>query len=201
MNNSLLSDLLIILCSFARDFLANFLSDLLAGLILAVIVGYGVAWWVGKRLNELAGREQRKVEERARLEKTIHYLKLLGDEVYDLVAKIPDDIELLQKTERQAGALVVITPIWDILQPSGELPKLLDPHLLSSIALFYGQISVAQRGAYLTMQSWASPHPLRATKFARFACSAFEKALEFGDTLPGKLDSEIEVLEAQLATL
>lgn len=181
---------------FWTDFFANFFSDLLVGGLLGTLL----AWWIGKQLSEFEQRLQRRHERRAEVEKAIVYLRLLTAEVNDLVAKMPDDIELLRKMERQA-ALVVITPIWDILQPSGELPKLLDPHLLSSIALFYGQISVAQRGAYLTMESRASPHPLRGTKFARLACSAFEKALEFGDTLPGKLDSEIEVLEAQLGTL
>ena len=193
--------------SFCSDFSANFFADLLAGLILAVIVGYGLAWWVGKKLNELAGREQRKVEERARLEKTIQYLKLLRDEVYDLCGELRNWISEFEK-RGWGKEFWISTPRWDILQPSGELPRLLDPDLVGSLSLFYDHLLSAKQGKRWLVTSWLVPTddsvgalPQKQASFKAMTLEGLKLAFKMVGCLPDKLDSEIERLKAELQKL
>jgi len=52
-------------CSFWYDVLANFLSDFL----VSAIISLPVAWWIGKKLNDLAYNRQRKGEKEKTLKK------------------------------------------------------------------------------------------------------------------------------------
>lgn len=161
--------------SFCSDFSANFFADLLAGLIVAVIVALWLNLWVGKRLSELAGSEQRKVEKRADLEKAIHYVEVLKIDVNGLLEALPHMIEWRRdvgegtfgKLEwaRQVG---IHTSLWDILQPSGELPRLLDPDLLGALARFYEQLGHARRAqSFVIASHLASPSSVAATQLRR----------------------------------
>jgi hypothetical protein len=89
------------------------------------------------------------------------------------------------------------TPFWDSLQPSGELPRLLDPNLLSSLAEFYNYVTNAKRGTDLVLDSWLEPQALDRTAFVKMILSGFEQALGMKD-MPDKVDSEIQALKAQL---
>lgn len=131
--------------SFWNDFLANFLSDLLAGAILAVLLALPLNWWVNRKLNELARSQQRKEEEKAELKKAIRYLELLKKEIDDLLNELPNWVEVFKSTG-WGIEFWIPTPGWDILQPSGELPRLLDPGLIESLTLFYDDLVCAKRG-------------------------------------------------------
>lgn len=182
--------------SFCSDFLANLLSDLLAG----VLFGTLLALWVGKRLGESERSQQRRDERKAELEKTTVYLELMRKEIADLIQGIPSDIEILE-AKKTGVAMVLVAAIWDVLRPSGELPKLLDPRLLSSIAGFYSHVAVARRGTDLTLESWLTPSTLRDTRFVELAKTGFESALRVGKTLPERIDLEIRVIEDQIKEL
>jgi hypothetical protein len=193
--------------SFCSDFSANFLADLLAGLILAVIVGYGLAWWVGKRLDELAASRQRKAEERARLEKTIRYLDLLQEEIYCLFRELPKWISEFESIG-WGIEFWISTPRWDILQPSGELPRLLDPGLVGSLSLFYDHLLSAKQGKHWLVTSWLVPTPdtvgalpQKQASFKAMTLEGLKLAFKMVGRLPDKLDSEIERLKAELQKL
>jgi|GEM_PF-3517891 len=189
--------------SFCSDFWVNFLANFFAG----VVVGGLLAWWVGKRLNELARSEERRDEKRAELQKAIRYLVLLRDEIDDLLNELPG----LTKTFEATGwgrEIRIMTPYWDILQPSGELPRLLNPHLLASLALFYDDLTYAKRGRDLTIDSWlvSQPHTVEAIEakrraFVNMTLLGLSRAQNSGRDLPDKLDSEIQVLKKQVETL
>lgn len=201
--------------SFCSDFSANFFADLLAGLIVAVIVALWLNLWVGKRLSELAGSEQRKVEKRADLEKAIHYVEVLKIDVNGLLEALPHMIEWprdlvdepFRKLEwvRQVG---IHTSLWDILQPSGELPKLLDPDLLGTLTGFYGHLVYARRAQnFVTASHLASPSSVgshtvetlwRQAEYADMMLPGLKQALESGRDLPDKLDLEIRRLKVEL---
>jgi hypothetical protein len=192
---------------FCKDFLINFFADLLAGLILAVIVGLPLNWWANRKLNKLAGSEQRKAEERARLEKTIQYLKLLRDEVYDLCEELPKWITEFEK-RGWGKEFWISTPHWDILQPSGELPRLLDPGLVGSLSLFYDHLLSAKQGKHWLVTSWLVPTPgtvgalsQKQASFKAMTLEGLKLALRMVGCLPDKLDSEIERLKAELQKL
>jgi hypothetical protein len=182
--------------SFCSDFLANLLSDLLVGLLLGSLL----AQWVGKRISESERIQQTRDERRAKLEKTTVYLNLLRKEIADLIQGIPNDIEILE-AKRTGVAMVLVPAIWDVLRPSGELPKLVDPHLLSSIAAFYSHVAVARRGTDLTLESWLTPSASRDTRFVNLAKTGLESALQVGKTLPDRIDLEIKAIEDQIREL
>lgn len=175
---------------FCRGFWANCLPDLLVGAVLGTLL----AWWIGKRLSDLERSQQRKEEKRAELERAIHYLGLLKDEIDYLINRLPDRIKAFEESKsdrfekwKETGEweqIRIPTPLWDIVQPSGELPKLLDPRLLASLALFYDDLMHA-KGRDLIIDR----------------LSELKQALQSRRDLPNKIDSEIQRLEAQLQTL
>ena len=132
--------------SFWHDFLANFLSDLFVGAILGTALG----WWIGKKLGAFERGEQRRDDKRTELQKAMRYLDLLKSEIDNLLSESPVEIETFQK-HRQGIELKISTPFWDVLQPSGELPKLLDPRVLASLAQFYDWLMYAKQGRDLVI--------------------------------------------------
>lgn len=200
---------------FCKDFLTSFFADLLAGLILAALVGFPLNWWANRKLNELKRGQQRKDEKRADLEKAIRYLEILKIDVNHLLdALLPvtdrqrqlvDQPLLALKEARQAR---IDTALWDILQPSGELPRLLDADLLGTLSRFYEHLVYARRAqSFIIGSHLASPFPdaidIRAIggkqpEYANMMLSGVKEALESGRGLPDKLDSEIRRLKAEL---
>jgi len=190
--------------SFCSDFFANLFADFLAGLILAVIVAYRLNWWVNKKLNELERSEERKAEERAGLKKAIRYLELLKDEIDDLVHRLRGWIEAV-KSSKWGLEFWIATPRWDILQPSGELPGLLDPDLVVSLTLFYDRLMCAKQGKDWLVRSWLVPLPGsvqamggKRESFKEMILYGLEPALKLGRELLDELDSEIRRLKEEL---
>jgi len=183
-------------CSFWYNVLANFISDFAAG----VIFGTLLAWWIGRKLSAFERGQQRKDEKRAQLEKAVRYLGFLKKEIDNLLVLMSGSIDRYRGTTPGAWARTIPTPFWDSLQPSGELPRLLDPDLLSSLTEFYSYIANSKRGTDLVLDSWSEPQPLDRTAFVEMILTGFEHALEMQD-LPYKLDSGIQALKAELEAL
>ena len=106
---------------------------------------------------------------------------------------------------RQVG---IHTSLWDILQPSGELPRLLDPDLLGALARFYEQLGYARRAqSFVIASHLAAPSSLdvsfdemvgKQPEYASMVLSGLKQALESGRDLPDKLDLEIRRLKVEL---
>lgn len=188
---------------FWSGFFANFLSDFLVG----VLFGGFLAWLIGKRLSYFQLGQQRKETKRAEMEKAISYLDLFGDEVKNLVNQLPHLIKAFGETG-WGREVRIPTPLWDILQPSGELPKLLNPQLLAELTHFYDHLTYANRAKDRVIDIWLVPHPdtvpamnLKLDAFVNETLNGLKKADGLGKELLGNLDSHIQTLTEQLEVL
>ena len=185
--------------SLWKDFLVNFLANGLSDLLVGAALGTALAWWVNRKISTLERSEQRMDEKRAGLEKTIHYLRALRDEVQSLLDQLPDLLDESDPHQWMQRAAISI-PLWDLLEPSGELPRLLDPRLLSPIARFYEHFRRAQ---YVldVRDSGQAVEPQHKGYIGDTATIKARSELELalaGKDLPSKIDSEVLLLEAQL---
>jgi len=188
---------------FWSSFFANFLSDFLVGGLL----GASLAWWIGKRLNDLQLSQQRKDEKRAEMEKAIRYLKLFKDEIEYLVNQLPSLIKWFGETG-WGREVRIPTPFWDILQPSGELPKLLNPQLLADLTHFYDHLTYAKRAKERVIDIWLVPQPetvpsmnQKLDAFVDETLSGLNKADGLGKGLLSRLDNHVQTLNEQLESL
>lgn len=186
--------------SFCSVFLANLFSDLLVvGLLSAFL-----AWWIGKQLSKFQLSLQRKEEKRAEIEKGISYLEFLRKEVKLLVSQLPGLIEAFGGTG-WGREVKILTPLWDILQPSGELPRLINPQLLAELTYFYEHLTYAKRAKELVIYSWLVPQPqtvpgmnLKLDTFVDMTLSGLKIANELGKKLIHSLDTHTQILKEQL---
>ena len=120
--------------NFVCNALANFVPDIIVGLALSLIV----ALYVGKQLTKFDQIQQRKREQIENTERAIHYLKLIYEEIKSNLEQFPELINMFKTKDviDQKTELMIITPFWDSIKPSGELPKFLDPRILFSITKF-----------------------------------------------------------------
>ena len=184
--------------SFWCDVLSNFIPDVVVGAILGSLL----AWWIGTRLSKFEQNQQRKEERKANLERTIHYLELLKDEVNSRLASLPELIQVFEtKNEiEQEVEINVTTPFWDALKPSGELPRLLTPQLLASLTEFYERLEFVERVMGRFFPRTAS-NIFGWRSFQKSSLRGLREALEFGEDLPLKIESEISNLELELKIL
>jgi hypothetical protein len=182
--------------SFWCNALANFVSDFAVG----VVLGLPLALWIGARLSKFEQSQQRKEEKRANIERALHYLELLKSEVGSRVTALPELIHTLEtKTEiEQDVELSVATPFWDALEPSGELPRLLTPQLLGALTEFYERLGFVKRvmGRFFPRTSskifgWSS--------FQKSSLRGLREALQLGQDLPERIESEIQSLSLHFA--
>lgn len=182
--------------SFWSDFLANFLSDLLVGGLLAG----ALAWRIGRSERS----QQRRDEKKAELGKAIRYLELLKSEVDSLVNRLPNLVDGSEKILDGVGMdeieLCIPTPVWDVLEPSGELPRLLDPQLLASLAQFYHYLTFARAGVdrYL---SKANPQISDTQSYQVTIQHGFGEANKIAGALSDKIGLELQSLNSDLAAL
>ena len=178
---------------FWCDVLSNFLSDFFAGVCLAGIV----AWFISKR----EWNRQRKEEKRAELLKAISYLELLKSEVNSLVHRLPNLVsgsaKILDGVGMTEEQLDIPTPVWDILEPSGELPRLLKPALLASLAQFYHYLNFAKVGTTRYL-SKANPQISDKQSYQVTLQHGFGKANAIVEKLPSKIDLELESMNSIL---
>jgi len=183
-------------CSFWRDFLANFLSDLLVGLI----VGIPLAWWVGRQLSKSERSQELKDEKRSKIGKTLKYLEPLKEETDSLIGKLPGLIQMLDKRQaRDDIELVLSTPVWDVLEPSGELPRLLDPQVLVHLARFYNYVRYARLGIDRYLSN--TGHTIQAFTALSTASDALANARSVAENLASRVASQIQNLQEELETL
>lgn len=186
--------------SFLTNVLANVVADLIAGVVLGGIL----TWWIGKMLNQTERVQQRQEAKRSELEKAIRYLELLRGEIAELLPTLPNLLNEFRETG-WGREIRLPTPLWDVLQPSGELPRLIDPSLLSSLTSFYDHLGYAKRGLDLVIESWLIPHPNtvpgmgdKSQAFLRMTEWGLDQAIAWGKDLEDKLNSGIGDLKTQL---
>ncbi len=184
--------------SFLCTALANFVPDLIVGAIFGTIL----AIWIGMRLTRFEQTEQRKIEKIENFERAIHYLKLINDEINEKLEEIPKLLDklLVDLEVEQTIELMISTPFWDSIKPSGELPKLLEPVILSKITEFYEYTSFVKRvfdrffpNTKSNVVSWS---PTKSS-----ASEGLRKAQNVGRLIPIKIENEISRLEEELETL
>jgi hypothetical protein len=182
------------------EFWANFLSDVVVGAGIVVCLNY----LVGRKLSAFELSQERKAEKRSDINKAIRYLDLLRAEIQGLVTELPRLLKIF--TETGWGREIRIeTPFWDVVERSGELPRLLSPSLLWSLTRFYSNLAYARRARDLLIQSWLVPQPdkvpcmeKKQAAFIDMTVSGLDPAMENGQELVGQVDSEIEDLKKQL---
>jgi hypothetical protein len=189
--------------TFWSGFLANLLSDL----IVAVGLGAPLAWFLNKKLSQLTLREERRQARRADLEKAKRYVDLLKEEVEEVLKVLPGVTNAFDKTGY--GTMFRIpTPVWDVLQPSGDLPRLLDADLLESLSEFYDHITYAKREMDWVVRAWLVPEPQTVPGFdqkldaaVKLTSDALHEGAKSGSTLPGDLGTELQRLGRRLDSL
>ena len=164
--------------SFWFDVLANFISDFIVGIIFGVVL----AWWIGRSLSASERSQQRRDEKRSELEKAVRYLELLREEVDYLFTHLPDPLGAPQPYEGPEK-IRIPTPFWDSLQPSGELPRLLNPQLLAALTQFYDHLMYAKQGkdwlmTRLVNSNVAESHSLTQNEIENVIRLGLEKAYE-----------------------
>ena len=184
--------------SFWYDALANFISDIVAGAVLGSLL----AWWIGTRLSKFEQSLQRKEEKRADIEKAVHYLELLRGEIDAKISVLPELIHTFENetTIEQRVELAVATPFWDALEPSGELPKFLNPGILASLTEFYECLGFVKRvmGRFFPR---TSSNIFGWNSFQRSSLLGLEESLELGKDLPARIETEIQGLKSELDAL
>jgi len=100
------------------------------------------------------------------------------------------------------------TPFWEILQPSGELPKVVEPKLVGALAMFYDNVMLARQGMDLVVDGWLVSAPTsvpgmsgKQQAFVEMTANSLGESLKYGELLPDRLDSEIQCLRAKIESL
>lgn len=181
--------------SFLCNALANFIPDLIVGLLLGSIL----ALYIGKQLTRFEQIQQKKNEQIENIHRSIHYLELLKEEIESVLTEIPELIKIFQTKEviDQKIELMIITPFWDSIKPGGELPKLLDLNLLSSITEFYEYTTFVKRVMNRFFPSSRS-NVITWSTFQYSSLEGLQNALKVGKELPDTIDKEVEKLEVEL---
>jgi hypothetical protein len=180
--------------NFWSDFLANFLSDLLIGGLFAGIL---LASW--------ARRQERRDQRRSELEKARRYLEMLKEEIDRLLSELPGLVDAPRPFVRPER-IRIPTPFWDALQPSGELPKLINPQLLALLTQFYDHLMYAKQGrewllTRLVDSDVTKIHSLTQDEIENVIKVGLEQAIQSGRNLPDRLGPEIQILGKQLKAL
>lgn len=180
--------------SFWYDFLANFLSDLLVGGLIAGLV-----------LTSWTRRQERRDERRAALQKAIRYLEMLREETENILGQLPP---LVDANQPYVGPekIRIPTPFWEALQPSGDLPKLVDPRLLAPLTRFYDHLLYAKQGVgwlltRLVDSDVTKIHSLSQDEIEDVIRLGAKLALQSGSGLPDELGREVQTLREQVALL
>ena len=183
------------MCSeFWTGFLANLFSDLLAGFLLG---GLLLAYWTRRR--------ERREQQRSEATKAKRYLQMLQQEIDHLLGELPAVVDAPSPFVGPEK-IRIPTPFWDALQPSGELPRLINPKLLASLTQFYDHLMYAKQGrqwllARLVASDVAQVHSLHQGEIEKVIRLGLQQAFEAGKELPESLDAEVLALEKRVAAL
>lgn len=191
-----------LLIGFLSDFLANLLSDLIAGVLLGTVL----ALWIGRKLSKSEQTEQQKYEKREEIEKSIRYLTILNDDISKTYPQIEIWVNALRNSSEGYEPITsediprIEYRFWDVVQCSGDVPKMLDPNILYTLTLYYGALTDARQSMDWAVEGWKigeshSAAMARIRKFARFVLEALERALHEGNGLIERIRVEIKRLE------
>ncbi|MBN1580202.1 MAG: hypothetical protein JXA89_05825 [Anaerolineae bacterium] len=137
---------------FWNNFLPSFLSD-----SIGVFIGAFLGWLASSRLSNREQQLQRKNDEKAKAERSLHYLKLLKNEIQSLAPSLQPSIKALIETG-WGRVFRIETLLWDIVRTSGELPGLIaNPELLKSLTHYYGALAGARQAMGWIVESWLAP--------------------------------------------
>jgi hypothetical protein len=128
---------------------ASALGDLIGGGFVALVIGVIASEFLGLR----RWAKQREEEKRREAQTALRYIELLEEEITRLAKWIPEQRQTL--TESPSGYLVPIaTPVWEVVRAAEELPRLVDPALLTDTADFYAILAFTRQLMELLAQTW-----------------------------------------------
>ncbi len=182
---------------YASDLLVNFLGGAAAGSLILYVAEqvFGIR-------KEARRRKDDRQADKARATK---YARLLRDEVKAIENWIPGQLARLSMYQWQ-GAIPLVSPVWHLVQHSGDLAALLRPQLLKETAWFYETLDMASRIMDFIVRSWLAPdkHVASLDDKRDQAVRELNKVLEdLQDRAPKllrSLDDNIVLLESELDT-
>ena len=157
--------------AFWWDLLASFLGGVGAG---------GLILLVADRTLEIRKESRRRKDQRRkRVERAVAYLDLIEEEIDLVVKAIPG--QRAEASSRAWGKDVpLLTPVWDVVQQTGELVGLLHPDLVRDTARFFAVYGYAERLLDWLKKSWLAPEvAVDAMELKRTECiTAMKEALD-----------------------
>lgn len=132
------------------------LLDLLMNVLGSVAAGLVILWLAERWLEIRKESERRKKEKAAQLRRALTYLGLLHSEVDGIVQVAPGQASTV-KMQEWGMAVPIVTPVWDLVEQSGELVSLVNPKVLQQTAWFYEQLAYAKHVLDFLILSWLVP--------------------------------------------
>ena len=188
----------------------TFWCDLIANVVGGVVAGLAIVWVAEKtfglrkerarrREEEERGRKRRRDERKQETDRALKYLGLLESEVGALAAWIPDQVEKVMSKE-WGMAVPIVTPLWDLLEQSGDLVSLVNPNVLERTAYFYEEVEYTRHILDFLVQSWLVQE--------EGVANMNQKRLEMRNAVAGGLDMAktsakevLALLEGEIALL
>ena len=134
----------------------TFWGDLLANVVGGLVAGVVIVWIAEKTFGLRKERKRRRDERKEEVERALTYLGLLRSEVDGIVHVAPGQASRV-KTHEWGMAVPIVTPVWDLVEQSGELVSLVNPKVLQQTAWFYEQLAYAKHVLDFLVLSWLVP--------------------------------------------
>ena len=182
--------------------LVNALGELVGGTVIAVVFGVVVTYVLGLR----HWAKEQEADKQERVGRTLTYLGLVRDEVERIEKWIPGQVKRV-KSKTWGMAIPIATPVWDVVQQSGELVPLVNPKVLERTAYFYEEIGIAAHILDFLMRSWLVPEEgvpdldKKQAEAVKAVAGALEMAGRSAKKLLAVLEGEIGVLKDRLEEL
>lgn len=146
--------------------MVSVLINMVVTFIATAGAGFLVLWFAERTFEVRKERDRRREEARKEVQRAKTYLGLLRDEVKGITDLIPKQVETVESKE-WGMAVPIVTPVWDVVQQSGELVSLVNPQVLEQTAFFYEQLEYARHILDFLILSWLVPDSVVAIKKKR----------------------------------